>query len=122
LFSLCGTTSGRIILSQLQKENQILHLMETEEFSSLSKKQQSQYLSEVETVGNNGHDIRKSETTQGVFDIAIPFSIPEININGSVTVSALTGQSQKNISNDFILNKLNSTVLNVYKNLGILPK
>lgn len=84
LFSLCGTTSGRIILSQLQKENQILHLMETEEFSSLSKKQQSQYLSEVETVGNNGHDIRKSETTQGVFDIVIPFSIPEININGNL--------------------------------------
>ncbi|MEC3907858.1 helix-turn-helix domain-containing protein [Tamlana sp. 2201CG12-4] len=118
-FSLCGTTSGRLILSQFPQDERLILLNKTEDFVKMPEPKQQELLLDIVKISEDGYNIRSSETTRGVYDIAIPFNIPEINITGTLAISVLSGESQKSISNEKVLTKMKSTVIDIYKKIGV---
>lgn len=86
----------------------------------LSKNIKADYLDEIDRVRDQGYDIRESETTIGVLDIVVPFSIPEIEIMGALAVTILSGQIQKSLTKDKILKKTQTIIEQIYKTLGVI--
>jgi len=121
LFPIYKTCSGRVILSKLTKEEQLIYLEKEPEFSKLSVSKKKNYLKDIARISIDGYDIRDSETTTGVLDIVVPLHIPEINITAALAVTVLSGQIQKMISNQNILKNAQKTIEQIYKNLGINP-
>ncbi|MBJ6367701.1 IclR family transcriptional regulator [Snuella sedimenti] len=118
-FPLFNSTSGRIMLSQLKEEEQLIYLNRNANFSDLNEVDKLDYLSEIKLVAEKGYDFKESETTKGVIDIGVPIYIPEINILGALVVTMLSGQVQELLGSDKILNKIKETVKSIKKNLGI---
>ena len=122
IIPLYQSTSGRIILSQLDNVRQLQYLNKNKAFNKLPKKQMESYLSQLEKVRRKGHEISQSKSTYGVIDIAVPFGAPEIDIVGSLVVTILSGDIQKSVPDEKIVKQMYSTVKNIYKNMGITPK
>ena len=118
-FSLFNSTSGRIMLSQLKEEEQLIYLNRNAKFSDLDETEKTSYLSEIKLVAEKGYDLKESETTKGVIDIGVPIYIPEINVLGALVVTMLSGQVQELLGSDKILNKIKDTVKSIKKNLGV---
>ena len=118
-FPLFDSSSGRIILSQLSREEQLWYLNRSNEYIILSEKEKKNYLKGLEAIKKSGYLIKSSETTNGVVDIAVPIYIPEININGVMAVTALTGNVQELVDSDKIIQKLIEMVESLRQNLGI---
>ncbi len=119
-FPVYETTSGRVILSQFEKSKQLFYLDRVEQFRGLSKDEKADYLDQLDRIRNQGYDMRESETTIGVLDIVVPFSIPEIEIIGALAVTILSGQIQKSLTKDKILKKAQTTIEQMYKTLGVI--
>ncbi|WP_341214896.1 IclR family transcriptional regulator [uncultured Wocania sp.] len=118
-FPLYASTSGYIILSQLNEEEQLLYLNKESRFIDLTEKEKSQYFEKINLIKDKGYLINESQNTKGVIDVGVPIYIPEININGVLAVTILSGQLQELLDSDKIINKLLETVTSIYKNLGI---
>ena len=118
-FSLFGSTSGGIILSQLSLDDQMFYLGKNAEFTSLNDDEKTNYLNEIKLIADKGYDLKESETTRGVIDMAVPIYLPEINILSSLVVTILSGQVQELLSSDKILNKLKEAAQKIKINIGV---
>ena len=118
-FSLLESTSGIVFLSQLDKKNRLIELNKTENYKTASKVGKKKITDLIDNVSEKGYNIQESELTKGVIDIAVPISIPEINFIGSLVVTILSGQIQDILSSNNILDKMGSTINEIYKNLGL---
>jgi len=119
LFPVYMTSSGRVILSSLTKDEQLFYLEKVPEFKKLPEAKKSKYLNEIAKISLDGYDIRESETTIGVLDIVVPLNIPEINVTGALAVTILSGQIQKIVGKHKILKNAQHAIEQIYKNLGI---
>ena len=118
-FPLFDSTSGRVILSQLNKAEQLQYLNKSKKFVGLNQKDKDSYLKRIASIKKDGYVVNPSETTKGVVDIGVPIYIPEININAVLAVTALTGDLQELLDSDEIVKKLLETVDGIYENLGL---
>ena len=106
-------------MSQLDKKNRLIELNKTENYKTASKVGKKKITDLIDNVSEKGYNIQESELTKGVIDIAVPISIPEINFIGSLVVTILSGQIQDILSSNNILDKMGSTINEIYKNLGL---
>ena len=118
-FSLLESTSGIVFLSQLDKKDRMIELNRNENYKTASAAEKKKIRDLIDAVLEKGYDIRESENTKGVIDIAVPIGVPGINIIGSLVVTILSGQIQDILSSNNILDKMGLTVNGIYKNLGV---
>lgn len=119
LFSIYKTTSGRVILSKFKEKEQLGHLNKVPSFKKLSTADKNKYLKEVDTVAQQGFAVQESEIKSGVIDVVVPFYVPEIEINGALAVSILSGRSDVDIDTKVLVEKAIETVESILNELGI---
>ncbi len=119
LFHLSKTTSGRVILSFLNEEEILEVLKHDKYFDKMSSAQRKQYLSTIVTIRNDGYDIRESETTFGVTNIAVPVGRKDSGIMASLTFSIFTAQQNKSVTFDVLVEQARKTATKINRELGV---
>ena len=119
-FPVFETNSGKVILSNLEKNQRLSYLNEIEAFKKLKKVHKEKYLKELQDISEAGHSICDSQEISGVVDIIVPFRLPEIGISGALAVVALMkpGEILNNQRKMDILFKAKAAISQIDKNLG----
>jgi len=118
--SLFKSTSGRVILSQFDEDERVQVLSQNAQYQEAREDIQQEYLKEIQFVKEAGYDVRPSDLTDAVIDISVPFSVPDMEIIGTVTVSILTTRFEHYDRNMEIVEKSKEAIQLIYKNLGII--
>ncbi|WP_109674695.1 IclR family transcriptional regulator [Dyadobacter jejuensis] len=120
LFPLVKTTSGRVVLAFLSDEQREFQLDQNKEFLELSTKEKKSFLSYLEGIRERGYEIKESEITLGVTDLAVPIGSMKSGVFGVLAISCLTSISQSNHSFEVMIPQLVSAAEQINHSLGFM--
>lgn len=119
LFPLIKTTSGRVLLANLNENERDSILKKSKDFNELDLKNQNELLQALQHIKKTGYDLKESELTLGVTDIAIAIGDVSSGIYASIAISSLTALSENNKSRDFFIQQLQKTAALINNILGV---
>ncbi|MDW7692974.1 IclR family transcriptional regulator [Flammeovirgaceae bacterium SG7u.111] len=120
LFPLHKTTSGRVLLAFMPDPQRGNLLEGTKDFVSLSQKQRKAFLNQLEEVKAKGYDMRDSEITHGVIDIATPVGSANHGIYAALAISSLSNITDKEKSLDFLVKEVKNAAHKINEAIGVM--
>ncbi|KAA1246399.1 IclR family transcriptional regulator [Aquimarina sp. RZ0] len=113
LFPLTKTTSGRVLLAFMETDELEKILQTNPEFNALSKKEQVNFRTNLKSIEKNGYELKKSDLTIGVTDIAVPIGHTNSGIFSVLAISSLESINQKQKTGDFLIKCLKETAISI---------
>jgi DNA-binding IclR family transcriptional regulator len=109
LFPLLKTTSGRVILANMDKKQRQEALKKNELYIALNKTEQQQLHTHLDKINKSGYELKNSEITMGVTDIGVPIGRTESGIFSVLAISSLTSINKKNEAGESLIESLMDT-------------
>ena len=118
-FPIIKTTSGRILLSFVEKNHRenILHL--DPDFCKQPKWSQKQFLAHLEQIKKQGFELQESEITKGVTDLAVPIGNPETGVFSVLAISSLISITENQDSSEKLIVAIQETASKISRSIGI---
>ncbi len=108
-FPLLKTTSGKVLLAYLDKGSRDQILKRIDEYNNLSSNEKESLELEFDNIRSAGSEIKSSELTIGVTDIAVPILGIGEKIIGVLAISSLAPISENETDNDALVKALMGT-------------
>jgi DNA-binding IclR family transcriptional regulator len=121
LFPLASTTSGRVLLANLDREEQQRLLQADNHYKALSAQQKRALSNQLAEIRTSGHHCAPSEITIGVTDCAAFVGKATSGLLAAVAVSSLTTNLGQNHDQDSIVQALRATAAQINQRIGIDP-
>lgn len=119
LFPLLKTTSGRVILANMDDDQQNSILSKDEDYLKFSKTEKNQFHALLSKIKKSGYELKNSEITLGVTDIAVPIGKTESGVFSVLAISSLTSINKKNEAGEHLIESLIQTATQINNALKI---